>query len=259
MDPWTNTTLAAQIRGELDADPDASGGTVPDRLGDIVVQSGIKLWEGWDWYWRTKEGTLTTVAETATADLPYDFAKMDSRWMEDTGNDTAYRLEFTQDAVRWRLFADRFDNDGTDDSEPRFALIDRDTSRTPWGWRARLAPRPGTVYTYPFMYLTNNPWTGSTTAASSVQIDDTTAPSWPEAFGEGWYRRARWDAFSAFGSLEQASERKKEWKDWLSEALGENNEVLTNPTDRINHDAYNDFGRIASAAHRGGRLYGLSP
>ena len=257
-DQWTNTTLAAQIRGEIDADPDAAGGTVPARLSSIVIQAGIKLWEGWDWYWRTKEGTLSVADEANTADLPYDFAKMDSRWLESDADSRSCTLEFTQDAIRWREYANRFENDGTDDGEPRLALIDRDTTRTPWGWRCRTVPRADQAYEYLFMYLTNNPWTGSTSASSSEQVADTTVPSWPQAFNEGWYRRARWDAFSAFGSLEQAAERKKEWKDWLGEARAENDEVLTNPYDRSNQDAYNDFGRIASSAQRSGWLGGLS-
>jgi len=45
---WTVTLLAAQIRGELDQDADAAGGTVPGRLKNIIKESGIELWRASD-------------------------------------------------------------------------------------------------------------------------------------------------------------------------------------------------------------------
>lgn len=226
---WTVDTMAAQIRGELECDPDAAGGTVPARLENVIVEAGRGLWNGADWRFRWRQGTLTTAAGTATAALPDDFGEMAQRQLRRTGGYWSNDLWFAEDASRWQEYCDQFDLTDTDDRDkPRLATIVQDLDdTTDFTWEVMLAPIPDAIYTYKFWYLTVDPWTNGTITGEA--FGDSSMPPMPTAFHEGWHLHALAEAQRAFhkpdaGAWQNTSAQYQEWF-VRQEAL--NNETLT--------------------------------
>lgn len=153
--PWSVNGLAEQIRGEINMDADAAGGSVPARLSNVIRECGAKLWNGIDWRFRRKQGTLLVAANVATARLPVDFAELDHRWLKETTAKAS--LMFTDDASIFQSRKDYYDSAST--GYPNTAFICQDTTRTTWTWYAVLAPTPSDTITYPYWYLLNDPWT----------------------------------------------------------------------------------------------------
>jgi hypothetical protein len=56
---WTVTTLANHFIGEMNLDRNASGGTVPDRMKDLVRRCCASLWDSYPWRFRLKRHDLT--------------------------------------------------------------------------------------------------------------------------------------------------------------------------------------------------------
>jgi hypothetical protein len=81
-------TLAAQLRGIADMDPDAAGGTVPDRIKRDVREFGAYLYNLKPWRFRSVQGTLAIVADDATVALAADFDKLDQQVMQATDKST---------------------------------------------------------------------------------------------------------------------------------------------------------------------------
>ncbi len=238
---FTVNGLAAQIRGELDGDPNASGGAIPDRLRYMVVLAGMDLWNNYDWRFRRKLGSLAIVANDATKAAPTDFAELDQRWLR--AATTGEGLRFTEDPVIWQERASDFIS--TDTGPPELACIVRDTDTVGFVWEFLITPKSDGTYTYPYWYLTVDPWTGAGLA------DDDTVPPWPNSFNEGWRLLARARAHDAFGRDEQAEVSQKRYREWLAQQKAENDETISRPTELI-RDGYGDFGATTSA---GGALY----
>uniref|UniRef100_A0A6H1ZH31 Uncharacterized protein n=1 Tax=viral metagenome TaxID=1070528 RepID=A0A6H1ZH31_9ZZZZ len=237
---YTVVTLAAQIRGELDADADAAGGTAPDRLTRIVRDCGVELWTSYDWIFRRKQGALTTVASTATVDMPADFAEMDQRRLCDN-EDGAGVLNFTQNAGLWQRYADRYEADDT--ADPVLALIVRDTGESAWRWHAKLTPTPEDAHSYDYWYLTVAPWVYD--GASADALADSAEPVWPPTFNEGWRLLAKYRSQQAFERTDTWRETRGEFRSWLNQQKSENDETIRTPNETI-EDGYRDFQNIHS-------------
>jgi len=246
LDLWTVDKLAAHIRGELEVNPDAAGGTVPARLENIIIESGRGLWNGADWRFRWREGTLTTVAAASTAALPDDFAELCQRWIRRNNGDFGSGLTFVEDVTRWREYADHFDaSDSSSNSEPHLATVIQDESNTDaFAWVAMLSPTPDAVYTYKFLYLRLDPWTHGLLSGS--EFADTSVPLMPPTFYEGWHLYALARAQRVFGKGDDWKETWAAYKEWFNRSKSENDETLTFAADSI-VDGYQDLAATSSA------------
>lgn len=254
---WTVTSLAAHIRGELDQDTNAAGGTVPDRLKAIVGKAGAWLWDRYDWKFRSRGGTLSITSGTTTATLPNDFGELDMLWLATTADSADFRLKFTDDAEEFQIYAGQYKNDGTDNGEPRLALIVRDTAASTFAWKVAFAPQSDQAYSYTFYYLSNNPWLGSQSAVAADPLEDDEAPQWPPSFNEGWYLKASADAARAFGNKDQHSLYRSEFEKWLDGQVQENDETMADSRLRVRGD-YDDAALTTSNLFRGGNYRGFS-
>ena len=248
---WTTATLAAQIRGELGGNPDAAGGSVPDRVTNLVVQAGMSLWHARDWHFRRKQGTLSIEEDDSVIALPADFGELDGRRMR--AYSTTNRMWFTQDAGQWRARADAYA--ATDTGAPKYAIVTYDTyavgESTATGWRAHFRPVADDDYTFYYFYLTADPWTGG--------LNSSTAPSWPATFGEGWHLLALHECQKRFGRDKDLWEStKSDYEKWLWNQILENDETMSGG-ETIMRDAMGDFdlvpssGGIANLAERDNR------
>jgi hypothetical protein len=230
---WTNATLAAQLRGQLDVDPNATGGTVPDRLTDLVIVAGTEVWDAYDWMFRRKRGTLTLTQGAATVSLPADFASIDQRWVNQYNKSAG--LRFTSDPVEFQQIEDQVLSGDT--GNPQVACIYKDpaaTSATGMAWIARVSPAPDDAYTYTYWYLELNPW------ATGAIPDGNTSPVWPVTFMEGWRLKAQAKVFKAFGKVDEGELAEKDFKAWLMEQKAECDAPFARDNERI-LDGYGDF------------------
>ena len=208
---WTLATLKAHILGELNQDRNAAGGSVPDRLGDIVHESFQELWYEHDWLYKRTIGSLVTVADTATVDLPDDFEKLDQKWLHE--NNRNGPLVFTDEA---QPFEDQRYVDIDRTGLPRVARIAPDTTETTkYVWQVEFTPTPLKVLTYRYIYLRH-----------AIALDGDTAVLWPNAFHRGWH-------FLALARCQRAFKRDDSWQEtfaaynhWLTRAKQQNDETL---------------------------------
>jgi len=215
---WTRSTLASHIVGELNQDRSAAGGTVPARLTNIVHESFQELWNEDDWLFKRVTATLTLTADTATADLPDAFEKLDPKWLHE--NNDHGTLYFTDDA---HPFEDRVFLNTDDTGNPVIARIQPKTSETSkYVWQVEVTPTPDQGMTYRYVYLRQAP-----------AIDDDTVILWPNVFHQGWH-------FLSLARCQRAFEPGDAWKEtyaaymhWLERAKTQNNETLRASTPSI--------------------------
>lgn len=233
---WTRTTLATQILGELNQDRNATGGTVPTRLANIIYASYKRIWVAHPWPHRQRRAELVLTASTATVDFPAAFEKLDQKWLEETSN--YRRLRFTNDPQRfehWRQL--RSGAEG----EPFVALIESNESGA---WRARLAPTPKSARTYVYYYMC---------IAPTVEV--AASPKWPEMpFDDLWHD------FSLARCMRQL-DRDSNWQEpymaykvGLRDAKEENAETMVSDTPTIN-DGYGDMQALTSTQFALGRIF----
>ena len=228
---WTLTTLNAQIVGELNQDRSAAGGTVPDRLSNIVHESYETVWDEHDWLFKRVPATLALVANTATADLPEAFAKLDPKWIYE--NNDRGPLFFTDEA---HPFEDRVFHDTDTTGDPVLARIQPKTSDTDkFLWQVRVTPVPSAAMTYRYVYLRYAP-----------AITTTTAILWPQPFHRLWHDLALARCQRAFEVGDDWIETFAAYKHGLGNAKRQNDETLRASTPRI-RDSNNDRGNVASA------------
>ena len=248
---WSVDTQADQIRGELECNPDAAGGTVPARLENIIIECGRGLWNGSDWRFRWKQGTLTTVAGIESAVLPDDFGEMCQRWLRRNNGEWGNGLVFVEDVTRWQEEADKYDSTDTNDwGQPRVASIVQDLDdKNDYSWEIILTPIPDTVYTYKFWYLTIDPWTGG---EIGEDFANSATPLMPPLFHEGWHLYSLARCQRAFKKPDPDSwkETWAHYRDWLGRQFSENNETLTMAQDPI-VDGYQDFYATSSTDFTG--------
>ena len=156
---WIPSTLATQLIGELNVARNATGGTVPDRLMNIIVESFNSLWECHDWIFRRRSGTLTFVSGTATDNMPNDFEKLCPYWVGE--NNREGTLRFTDDEQEFERH--RYNNQTTsgtaDTGTPHIAIIRANTTFTSLSYAmlAYVVPTPEKALTYPFWYIRSSP------------------------------------------------------------------------------------------------------
>ena len=164
---WSVDTLAAFIRGVLECDPDAAGGTVPDRLKAVVREAGAYLWNVWDWRFRQRDGTLTIAASGEQAVLPADFSEFDHRELRESGD--LYPLVLTEGTYRFQRAKDL---GGSGVSIPDVGLVKKDWSRGYGYWYAVFTPASDGERTYPFWYLVADPWNQRARLATAFTAAD---------------------------------------------------------------------------------------
>lgn len=231
---FTVDSLATLLVNEFNISRNAAGGSVPDHVTRLVRMAGQYIWKFSDWRFRCKRGTLTTVASQESADLPSDFYELWQRWLRDPQTEANRIITFTEDPSRFQGFADRYDTtDSSDDSEPRLAVICQDTSQSSFTWYALLSPVPDDVYTYPFWYLTKDPWLTGDTADDAV-------PQWPQPFDDGWYMRAKYKLQSIHRGDDSWRELRGGFYKWINEMKSENDETISDAMERV-EDWYSDL------------------
>jgi len=154
--PWTTDTLAAHIRGEIAQDADASGGTTPARIENIIRECGIGLWNAADWQFRRKRGTLYVLDGESAFILPNDFGEFEQRWLKKTLEDEHYRLRIHSDPVEYQRQADGYDSDDT--GEPRHGILERDTDQGVWVPKLTVCPTADDDFSWPYWFVQNDPW-----------------------------------------------------------------------------------------------------
>lgn len=167
--PYSVTTLGQHLRGTIARDPDARGGTVPDRISAVCREAGIALWNQNDWKFRRKQGTLKLVGSQASAGLPSDFSELRQKWLRDQSSSVGDTLRFTDDPEVYQNIAGQYEVGDT--GEPMIALIVNDTDYpSAFAWKALIAPPPDQAAQYPYWYVINDPWTrrGQYTTASTT-------------------------------------------------------------------------------------------
>jgi hypothetical protein len=172
--PWTVTSLSNHVRGLLNRDPEATGGTVPNRISELVLQAAVEMWNRWDWKFRRKTGTLYLLDGQQETILPADFDKLDTRWLRDQKESNG-RLRFTENPDELQAMLDYYGFDQSDtreEGEPKLALITRDDNKSGYFPKAVCAPRADQDYEYSYWYLTNDPWSRRASLATSFAAAD---------------------------------------------------------------------------------------
>jgi len=232
---WARDTLAQHILGGLNTDRSAPGGTVPDRLANLVNLAYYRIWEASDWRFKKLLATLTFPLDDDDVDLPSDFDKLDMQWLKENNRNGIVR--FTEDT---QLFESqrRFPNETS--GQPRLVIIEpKPGLANTFLWQARCVPPPNKAYNYPYIYLRNAPDLAATT----------TFPVWPDKFDRGWELRATAMAARLFI-------RDKSWvglnalyDEWLQNAIEQDDETMVSSTPHI-RDTQGDVASLASQSDR---------
>lgn len=236
---WTANLLTAQVRGELDCDPDAAGGTVPDRLKCVIKEAGVDLWRKEDWQYKLAVATLTTVVGDSDYDPQTDFHEMSQRWLNESSSSASCTgILFTADPIVYQLEYDR--NPDRDNGVPRVAFVSQ-KSGSSHDWEILIEPPANAVYTYRYWYSRLDPWAAS-------DLSDDSVPVWPLSFSKGWHLNATWMAEKAFDKSDKWEKSKKIFDDWLLDQKRENDETIsTSKLEPITGD-YEDLGARYSIA-----------
>jgi hypothetical protein len=229
---WTVNSLAVYIRGITGRDPDAQGGSAPDRIVQTVRSCGMKLWNTWLWRFRKKAGTLTLSTGTASVAVPADFDRLDQQWLRDPSNSPS-GLWFTEDPTVYQETMDRYQPG--QNAPPRIACLAWDSTANAFAFQ--IAPPSDVAHSYTYWYMTSDPWTNGT------MLNHDTVPSWPANFHEGWQLLSTLACMRLFTEGDQWESHKGDFKEWLDLQLA-GNQTLTMP-DRI-QDGYRDLNRFTT-------------
>ena len=245
---YSINTLASQLRGEFDVDDNASGGTIPARFKTAIRNSGIWLWNAWDWRFRRKIGTLSFASGASAAELPSDFAELDSKWIRETSDNSEYWFQFIEDPVRWQNLRERYDfSDSGQNGQPKWGTVLKDESETPWVWEVRFTPQADQAYSYRFMYLTADPWV-------SEDLSDASEVVWPVTFMYGWELLSR---IRLYGMLkrdaEETTSARSEFREWFKGQKSENDETIATNDNTIT-GGHNDMALTASQGFYSGSM-----
>ncbi len=221
---WTRTTLATHLMGELNDARNAAGGSVPDRLANLIHEAYKDLWLWEDWRMRRRRTTFSTAADTATVALPSNFDKLDQQWVKENNENSARLLTFTDNVTVFESCALAY---GTDTHRPRVALFEATTTDDAYSEQLRLTPTPDGAYTYDYYYLCTPPDLGVGDAAL-----------WPSRFEEGWAKLARSYALGGFRRKDESLIEYGRFRGWVNKALS-NNEAMVSSTPLI-EDAEGD-------------------
>ena len=233
---YTVDTLAAQIRGELDMDADAAGGTVPARLENLVRESGISLWNLHDWQFRRKSGTLTCADAGEAVAVPADFSELEQHWLRDTGSQTP--LQFYTDPRAYQLAKDEYDNDDT--GRPIAVMIVTDTAQTHFDQQFVWFPVSDQEYTFSYWYVTHDPW-----SVNADLLADDAIPVWPSTFHEGWHLYALARSQRSFRADDAWKETWAAFQGWARQQVRENDETITTAdSDEYIVDGYRDMAGV---------------
>jgi len=223
---YTVDSLAALIRGELDMDPDAAGGSVPARLETIIRECGRHVWTAVDWRWQQTQGTLTTVASQDHVAAPTNFGKLSQQWLRRSGG--TLPIMFTEDPSYYQEHEDITTASGY----PTTALVTHGDDDDVFSWKFLLTPTPDAIYAYKYWYLLRDPWSYET------ELSDSASPVWPSFMDEGWHWLSKARAFHDYGG--EWTGPWNQYKDWLKKARDNNNETHSSGVDYIDNDGYGD-------------------
>jgi hypothetical protein len=237
---WARDTLAQHIQGGLNADQNA-GGTVPDRLNNLVNLAYYTIWEGHDWLFKDFRAELDFAAGVDIDPLPADFDKISMKWVQE--NNRRGRIRFTEDA---QFFEGNRDLPNERNGVPYLARIEPATGST-FLWQVRILPPPTTAVNYPYIYVKNAPDLAA----------DTTFPVWPDKFDRGWELLATAQAARMFI-------RDKSWKalmgmydEWLQRAIEQQDETMVSSTP-VFQDTQGDVAGLPSSGYVRNVNYRLS-
>jgi len=229
-------SLADQIRSEMDVNPDAAGGRVPDRVMKLIREKGRWLFKYRDWLCRRAPGTLTLEDGETEADMPSDFRELDSRTMRHTGTG-AYRLWWTQNVSAWQAAKDALGHSASA-APPRIALL----YYTSGAWKARFWPEADQDYEYDYWYVKADPWTGSAPIADNIALSPT---YWVADFDEVWHALCAYSIYGKYRTDDAWKGFKSEFNTKMTALIRENDETISDGLEPI-EDAMGYWGRTAS-------------
>ena len=149
---WTRTTLANHLVGLLPMARNASGGSVPDRLDDIINETFAWLWECHPWEWRRTTTTLTTAANDQTLTLPADYHYLDQLTLIETSDNGGIKV--TTDLGEFNANRQANTTDGVvDTGQPEIAFCEVDQTASEFRRLLRIIPAADGVYSYLAAYF----------------------------------------------------------------------------------------------------------
>ncbi len=234
-------TLAAQLRGIADVDPDAAGGTVPDRIKRDVREFGAYLYNLKPWRFRSVQGTLSIAAGSSAIALAADFDKLDQQVMQATDLST-YEFLWTDNPARWQRARDMLSS--TDTGVPQIAVPywDEDSA----AWKAMIAPTADDTYTYPYWYLRRDPWHRATPVEDDVILSATGL--WPHAFDVGWQLLCEYRILKHYKGEEAAAPSYRAFKGWVEDHYTDNDQTQAVRRDRIQDVFMHQQGTTSGSA-----------
>jgi len=233
---WCVMTLADQMRSEMDVNPNAAGGKIPDRIAKIVREKGIWLFNHQDWEMRKKSATLSVTAGDTEIAMPGDFKKLDGRTMRMDGT-APYRLIWTEDVSAWQQTKAIIGSTAT--GRPRIALL----YYTDSAWKAKIWPESDRDCDYDFWYLRASPWYGDSPIADNIQLSP---DYWPEEFDEGWYALCSYQVYGRYRADDGWKSFKSEFNSWLADHKMEGDETMGDNLEPI-QDVMAGLGQTTSA------------
>ena len=245
---WTVNTMAEHVRGLLDVDPDAAGGTVPDRIKKVIREKARWLYSLKDWRFRSVSGTASVAAGDSEIVLPADFGELDVSVMRTTDSGK-YRLMWTADAERWQAAKDKCFS-ATATGVPRIAVPYWD--ETSGQWKAKIAPTADAAYTFSCWYLRRNPWNRTTAPTDDTPLSPT---YWPESFDEGWRLECEGVVLGAYSKDDRGERADRKSSKWLEAQREDNDEAIASMVEDL-QDAVNDLSYTMRGAFDPGSLPG---
>ena len=235
---WSVDTLAAHMRGIVDGDSNASGGSVPDRVKRTCREWGAYLYNQHAWRFRSVQGTLTVASGASTATMAADFDKLDQQIMR--VNDTSkYQLLWTEEPSTYQRGKDMFTTTAT--GPPQLATYYWDESSA--AWIARVAPEADDAYSYLYWYLRKDPWHRDTVVGDSTIIS--TSGYWPHTFDAGWELLVEAKLLKHYRSDESWVSSYRGFKNWLDDQKASNDRTQATRRDRIEDVMQHQLGTMA--------------
>ena len=233
-------SLAEQARGWIDVDPEASGGSVPDRVTKTIREWGAWLYNLKDWRFRSAPATVSVASGESSVALAANFHKCDQNIMR-VAADTKYSLFITESPALFQRAKDLLLS--TDTGAPQIALAYWDESAV--AWKLAFAPTADDAYTYPYWYMRKDPWHRASPVADSTIIS--TSGYWPHTFDTGWELLIQFKMLQHYRQDNSWESVYKAFKAWLADQQFDGDETQSNPQTRVLDVFQHQQGTIAGS------------
>lgn len=222
---WSVNTLCDHMVGLFTVSRNAAGGTIPDRVKNIVRNCLRAVWNAEDWRWQIAIDTLTVDSGDSTITLPQDYRKAATPVVKDV--DEGCWLRFTNNVSRWQKVDSGYTTD--DDQHPVLATAIYDDSED-CKWILNITPESDATYNFQFPYLRRCS-IDLVVGHTDRKIDDDNILM-PMAMHHLWEAHAFWQLQARYGKEVAATETaKKEYADLHAKVLAEQQDTMPEPAE----------------------------